>query len=174
MSVPQEPPPPETVVLVRQRYVDGDLVDHIRSETGLSRRDVYDCLDGVFPDSDGERPPKIPRRQVNAPRPRKAAGGRSALIASLWRTTERQVRDIDKRLRRHKQEPAERERDARMMAVVVKTVRELTAIEEKTQRVDDANVPPATIDAFRRELARKLAALGAGKGAAAADDADGA
>ena len=145
-------------------------VARIFRETGLSKRRVYDCFDGAFADGEGHNPPPLPRRQE----PRKPTDNRAVLIARLWRNAEHQVRDIDKRLRRHKQEPAERERDARLMAVVVKTVRELTAIEEKTQRVDDANVPPATIDAFRRELARKLAALGAGEGAAAADDADGA
>ena len=158
MPLRKEPPPPATVALARQRYAEGVCVARIFRETGLSKRRVYDCFDGAFADGEGHNPPPLPRRQE----PRKPTDNRAVLIARLWRNAEHQVREVDRRLRSREQEPAERERDARLMSVLVKTVRELTAIEGKTQHGEAEDEAPESIDTLRRELARKLAALGAG------------
>ena len=62
------------------------------------------------------------------------SGDRVALVGRLWRTAEAQVRDIEERLARHQQQPDERERDARTLAVLVKTMRELSALDDNNGR----------------------------------------
>ena len=91
------------------------------------------------------------------------SGDRVAIVRRLWRTAEAQVRDIEGRLRQDQQQPDERERDARMLAVLVKTLRELSALDEfqgatPTTAGDDDEVP-RDIDEFRRELARRIDAF---------------
>jgi hypothetical protein len=82
------------------------------------------------------------------------------------------VREIEDRMRARASggeagEPAERERDARMLAVLVKTLRELAALDEshkdaaravQADPTDDDPVP-RDIDEFRRELARRIQAF---------------
>ncbi len=63
--------------------------------------------------------------------PHRLTGSRTAVVKRLWRTAERQVRDIEARLIAAGQEPADRESDARLMAVLVKTLAELTALDER-------------------------------------------
>ena len=70
-----------------------------------------------------EKPPGTRRRRLS--------GDRVALVGRLWRTAEAQVRDIEERLARHQQQPDERERDARTLAVLVKTMRELSALDDQ-------------------------------------------
>jgi hypothetical protein len=93
---------------------------------------------------------------------------RRSLVARLWRTTEQQVREVEHRLSLGQREPADRERDARMLAIMVKTLRELSSIDvadaarpgkTKTQSETENDDGPADIDEFRRELARRLEAI---------------
>jgi hypothetical protein len=105
-----------------------------------------------------------PEPVVKTPKVRRARS-RVALVKSIWRAADAQVRDIEDRLVAAGQEPAERERDARMLAVLVKTLRELVAIDEEraaaksqAESYDDDSVP-RDIDEFRRELARKIDAV---------------
>ncbi len=74
----------------------------------------------------------------------------------LWRTAERQVRDIEDRLRLNLQQPDERERDARVLATMVKTLRELRALQEAEEEPSGEDEGPSNLDDFRRELARKI------------------
>ncbi len=69
-----------------------------------------------------------------AKRRKPLSGSPVSLIARLWRTAERQVRDIEDRLRLNQQPADERERDARMLAVIVKTVRDLRALRDCDER----------------------------------------
>jgi hypothetical protein len=106
-----------------------------------------------------------PRRRVIAgKRRRPLKDTRTSLVARLWRTAERQVRDIEARLTAVQQEPAERERDARVLSVLVKTLRELAAFDEATLEsqseketaAEDDDAVPRDIDELRRELARRV------------------
>jgi AcrR family transcriptional regulator len=153
---------PEQIAFARERYADRTVsVAQIERETGMSTRTLYYFVDGA----EG-RYPALPRRRVaTGGKPRAPGGDRTALVARLWRTAERQVREIEQRLARHRQEPDDRERDARVLAVLVKTLRELSALDEtKTGDISkdatyDDDEGPRDIDEFRRELARRMDAF---------------
>jgi hypothetical protein len=158
---------PEQVAKARQMYLDGATVAEIRRATGLTEHQLYYWFDGGPPDGERHLPP-LPRRRVvrqGGPRRRKFSGDRVALVGRLWRTAEGQVRDIEDRLARHQQQPDDRERDARTLAVLVKTLRELVALDDTRDGAaspadfehDDGG--PRDLDEFRRELARRMDAI---------------
>ena len=162
--------PPETVALARRSYVEGVPVSRILAETGMSLGTFYAVCDGKYDDGSGAPPPALPRRRIVMGRRRKALrASRMSLVKRLWRTAERQVRDIETRLEDHAQDPEGRERDTRMLAVMVKTLRELHAIDGahgKGTGKGDAALEPANddtrdINEFRRDLARKIDQLAA-------------
>ncbi|HTS40751.1 MAG TPA: hypothetical protein VMH84_09460 [Xanthobacteraceae bacterium] len=97
------------------------------------------------------------------------AGNRTALIKRMWRAADAQVSEIEHRLLCEKPEPSERERDARVLAVLAKTLRELSALDETTQDQQaapaDDDAVPRDMDELRRSLARKLEALVGGEAA---------
>lgn len=95
---------------------------------------------------------------------KKAPAKRATLIGRMWRTAELQVCDIEQRLQRDPPEPLERERDARVLAVLAKTLRELAALDASQQNnqtiaPEDDDPVPRDMDEFRRELARRIHAL---------------
>jgi hypothetical protein len=103
---------------------------------------------------------------------------RAAIVDKLWQSAERQVEDIHKRVTSAGLEPDERERDARMLSVLVKTLRDLAALDDTTMvaghdKPDDQS-DARDIDEFRRELARRIDALVAGRPGAVDDGAAGA
>lgn len=161
--------PPETVALVRRSYVEGVPISRILSETGLSLGTMYHVCDGMFDDGSGTRPAPLPRRRILMGRSRKALhASRISLVARMWRTAERQVRDIETRLDDHTQETDDRERDARVLAVLVKTLRELQAFDSalgkgkgKGKAAQEPVSDDRDIDEFRRDLARKIDQLAA-------------
>ena len=165
---------PEQCRLVRQDYAGGKTVRWIEIERGLSKHAVYFCLDGGPKNANGERLPKIIRRRVAGPKITRLSNARASLINRLWRTADRQVRDIEKRLHLGAQDPDERERDARVLATTVKTLRELRAL-DAAQAEQEPSPPdehgPNNLDDFRRDLARKIEAIVAGRSAPAAGDA---
>lgn len=148
-------PTPDTITLARQRYLEGAPLAAILAETNMSLGTLYLWLDGG-PESEPRLPP-LPRRRSVLKRRQHLAASRVSLIARLWRTAERQVRDIEDRVRLAVQEPEERERDARVLAITVKMLRDLSALqdgdEEEPAAHDDS---PDSIDNFRRELARRI------------------
>jgi hypothetical protein len=149
---------PQTIALARQRYQEGAAVKAILAETGMNLHGLYYWLKGGPASGPRHLPPLPPRSR---PR-RRQLPDRQAFVARLWRTAERQVRDIEKRLGEAEQEPAERERDARTLAVLVKTLRELAAFDETAQQPaaqEDDDPVPDDIDEFRNELARRIHAL---------------
>jgi hypothetical protein len=102
-----------------------------------------------------------------------AVADRASLVKQMWRTAEAQVREIEERLRRAGQGPDERERDARVLAVLAKTLRELAALDQANTGAaappaDDADDDPMPrdIDEFRRELARRIHAFVDSRGGA--------
>lgn len=96
------------------------------------------------------------------------AAERQQFVARLWRTAMLQVEDIERRLRADAQQPAESERDARTLAVLVKTLRELVAFDaavandaakDAMTADDDTDPVPRDADELRRELARRIRAF---------------
>lgn len=104
-------------------------------------------------------PPRPILRQSLEPK------NRPLLIARLWTAAERQVHEIEARLVEAGGDAATLERDARTLAILAKTVRDLMALDAaanpKPDKDDGENTPPRNIDAFRRALAQKLEELGA-------------
>ncbi len=154
---------PQAALRARQRYADGKPVRVILAETGLNLDQLYDWLDGA-PQPDGSiLLPPIPRRRTIVRRSSRAAT-RVALVTRMMRATEMQVHEIEQRLGGEAAEPTSRERDARMLAVLAKTMRELIALdtqnsadtgEGKPAQTDDDFIP-RDVDELRRELARRV------------------
>jgi hypothetical protein len=157
-------PSPTVVALVRRRYLEGATIDLIRAESGLkSTEKVYRCIDGEYDDGSGVKPAPIARRRLCA----RVGDGRAALVARLWRAAERQVREVEARINAIGLQPAEREGNARTMAVVVKTLRDLAAFDAAQRKQgpesEDDDPVPRDIDEFRRELARRIRAIVEGR-----------
>jgi len=166
---------PEQCRLVRQDYADGKTVRWIEIERGLLKHAIYFCLDGGPKNANGERLPKIIRRRVAGPNIKRLTNARASLINRLWRTADRQVRDIEKRLHLDAQDPDERERDARVLATTVKTLREgraLDAAQAEQEPSPQNDNGPDNLDDFRRELARKMDAVIASRAARSHGDAE--
>jgi hypothetical protein len=123
-------------------------------------------------------------RQAAQPRrpglARPATGRSRTVVARLWRTAERQVREIEDRLMRLEAgedasprmgDATQGERDAKTLAILAKTIRDLADLSQAQARpvarplptapeTEDGYDPPAAdLDELRRELARKLAAI---------------
>jgi hypothetical protein len=156
---------PEIIARARQMYADGALFADICKACGLSTGGLTYWIDGG--PAKGERHldplPRRNRAMARIRRGRRTKGDRIALIARLWRTAEAQVRDIEERLMRHAQQPDDREKDARTLAVLVKTLRELSALDGADGQPETEDDGPHDIEEFRRELARRMEAVVAGR-----------
>lgn len=156
------PPTWEEILRARAMYVEGFTVSRILAATNMSLGTLYYWLDGGPLEADGPRLPPIPRRRkVVGKRRRPLAADRVSLAARLWRTAERQARDIEERLARPDQPPPERERDARMLAVLVRALRDLSAFDAgqpgdpAREAVPDEHAAQDA-DAIRAELLRRI------------------
>jgi hypothetical protein len=158
------------ITLARQRYIEGAAVSRILAECGMSLGTFYLWLDGGPNDGTVRLPPIPRRRAVMGKRRMPLSGSRVSLIQRLWRTAERQVRDIEDRLRLQLQDAGERERDARVMAIVVRTLRDLRALDKAEEEAAAENDDTGNIDDFRRELARKIDGIIAARNLGAAGD----
>jgi hypothetical protein len=165
---------PENALRARQMYSEGATTRDILAETELSHWALYHWLAGGPKQENGERLlPEVPKRRMVVRR-KILKENRIALINRMMKTAERQVYDIEARLAGSKQAPGERERDARTLAVLAKTLQSLTAIdalhEPKVGKTkpkpldddDDEDRIPASIDALRRELSDRMAGMVAG------------
>jgi hypothetical protein len=161
-------PTPERVALARRLYVEGVPVKDILAATEMKLGLFYRCIDGKLPDGSGIVPARIGRRRAGV-RVRHRLGSRGALIARMWRTAERQVEEIEDRLRAAGLEQTERESNARTLATVARTLRELAAVDgarrarKGTLKDDDDDAAPRNIDELRRSLAEKLEAIVGGR-----------
>jgi hypothetical protein len=171
-------PTPDVVALVRRLYQDGVPVKDISARTGLRLGTMYRCVEGKFDDGSGIPPAPIPRRRADT-HTAERIGSRGALIARMWRTAERQVGEIEDRLKAAGIELAERESNARTLAIVARTLRELSAVDEadkargkEASKDNNDDVPPRNIDELRSSLAKKLEAFIGGPGSAVPDRAD--
>jgi len=165
------PLPIDIIVAVRRDYAEGAKpVAAIRAEYEITNNQLYACLDGIAAAATHQLPP-LPRRSsglVGKALRHRRQDNRTAMVRRLWRAAEAQVRDIEVRLMRTELEPAARERDARALAVLVKTLRELTALDPQQPNPKtaapaegdaDDDAIPRDMDEFRRELARRMDAF---------------
>jgi hypothetical protein len=154
---------------VRHEYATTNKpVAQIARENGMSNGTMYYWLDGGPPTGPLHLEP-IPRRKdgaIRSFRRRRLTGDRAAIVRRIWRTAEAQVRDIEDRLMQSGQPPDARERDARAMAVLVKTIRELSTLDDlktgdaaTTERARDDDEVPRDINEFRRALAERIEAF---------------
>jgi len=103
---------------------------------------------------------------------------RARLVSRLWKTAEGQVAEIEARLLAMRDDPQVLERDAKTLAIIARTLRDLVALDAETKaparkdHADEHTNPDAPRDlaTFRAELARKLDEL---RGERAGDDAAG-
>lgn len=164
---------PETALRARQMYEEGATARAIEAETKLSTWAVYHWVAGG-PKTMGVRAlPALPKRRMVVRR-KILKEDRVALVHRMMKAAERQVYDIEMRLAGTQQELGERERDARTLAVLAKTMQSLTALDalhepkagrRKKQIVDDDDDEdriPESIDMLRRELSERLAGMAAG------------
>jgi hypothetical protein len=157
---PYRPPTREQIERARSMYEQGFTVSRILAACDMAYGTLYYWLDGGPREEGGPLYPPIARRkQVVGKRRKPLEASRVSLTARLWRTTERQVRDIEERLSRPAASPVERERDVRMLNVLVRTMRDLALFDPAPP---DETLPaeePLDIDEFRLELARRIHAL---------------
>jgi hypothetical protein len=107
--------------------------------------------------------PPIPRRRAVLGKRRKPlAASTASLLARLTRTAERAALDIEQRLARPSAATPERERDLRMLASLVQSLRGLVALsptgDAGAARKDEDDLPE-DMDAFRERLARRIHVL---------------
>ncbi|OYU49032.1 MAG: hypothetical protein CFE31_06515 [Rhizobiales bacterium PAR1] len=109
---------------------------------------------------------------------KKAAAPRRRVVSRLWRTAERQVAEIETRMAGASDDPLALERDAKTLAIIAKTIRDLVAIDGEASEfnsrtkakeqatygakahllaaADSGDLGPRDIEGFRAELARRL------------------
>ena len=160
----------ETVVRAREDYVAGKNTGQIMAECGLLVGTFYKLLAGKG--GAAGVPAIVLRRDLGGERVKRPDRIRASLVDRLWRAADRQVREIEKRLRLNQKSDA-RERDARMLATMVKTLRELRALDaaRTQQEPSEDDHGPDNLDDFRRDLARKIDAIIARRAASPARDA---
>jgi hypothetical protein len=174
-NIRPEPNPPldrARVIRAREMYAEGFTVSRILAHCQMALGTLYACLDGVPFGQDGERMDAIPRRRdVTGKRRRALKADDVSLVNRLTRTAERQVRDIETQLSARDQAPVERERCVRMLASLTRALRDLAALRKqsagargsaKVSDDGDGETIPASIDALRQELSRRLYGMAAG------------
>ena len=165
---------PQNARRARQLYEQGVPTREIMTRTGLSKGSLYHWIAGG-PNTRGVPAlPALPKRR-GVKQPRMPKVERANLVTRMMRAAERQVRDIENRLAESGQAPGESERDARTLAVLARTLQSLAALDARHEPKagpfrkkplfdDEADQDriPASIDALREELSRKLAGMAAG------------
>jgi hypothetical protein len=170
---------PEVGEQMRTRYLAGATVPRILDEFDVSLGTLYRWLDGNPPG--GPKLTPVPRRRLAAKkRLRWAKASREATAARLWRALELQVRDIELRSASGKQKPAERDRDARTLAMFARAFGSFPVIEAMSEtrthtsrNQDEQDDDVRDIDEFRRDLARKIDGIIAERGARISGEPDG-
>lgn len=156
---------PQAALRARAMYGAGATTREIQAETGLERGTLYFWIDGG-PRRDGKPGsprilPPLERRRTIARR-KLRADERAGLVARMMRAAERQVQEIEERIGGTSNDDTER--DARTLAVLARTMRELTALDalhrgnderKKTARSHDEPFP-RDIGELRRSLSEKL------------------
>lgn len=173
---------PENALRARQMYEEGATAREIVAETKLSTWALYHWIAGGPKTMGVPALPALPKRRMVVPR-KIVKEDRLALVHRMMKAAERQVYDIEMRLAGTHQALGDRERDARTLAVLAKTMQSLTALDalhepktggRKKQIADDddEDLIPTDIDALRRELSQRMEAMAAGNPAGVSDTAD--
>jgi hypothetical protein len=173
---PLRPPTTEEIARARDMYAQGFTVARCLAAANMSLGTLYYWLDGgpylapttdqsaVGGDAQGARMlPPIPRRRVVVGKRRKPlAPDLVSVTARLTRTLAREALDIERRLAEPSDATPERERNVRMLAQLVQSVRVLATLVPGEAagagggaEPDDDPVPD-NIDEFRYELARRI------------------
>lgn len=173
-STPPRRQTPATAGLARRLYAEGVPIAEICARTGLSTGAAYHWIDREVGEDGTVRLDPVGRRATKAAAPHSHAppvgeAPRARLLARLWRAAERQVADIEARARRFEaaegeapaRGAADAEKDARALALLARTMRELAAAEDDgpAKPEKDADDTVRDLDEFRRELARRLERL---------------
>jgi hypothetical protein len=150
----------DTVMHIRRQYAEGVSLAKIYIENAVNKRVVYRCIAGNPPGLSAL--PPLPFRWTGTTEPQP---DRRAVIDRLWRSAKREVRGTDQRLARLPGGSPEREREVRVLPVLVKVVRDLTALDraqlqksasKETPRDDDDDALPRDLEELRRELSRRV------------------
>jgi hypothetical protein len=157
---PYRAPTDAEIAKARAMYVEKFTVSRILAATNMALGTLYYWLDGGPLDEQGRpRLPPIPRRRaaVLGKRRKPVRTDHGSLASRLFCTAERQVRDIEERLSKPGAGP-ERERDLRMLLMLVRSLRELSAFNAgaSLQGAPAAEPPVPDVDALRQKLARRL------------------
>ncbi len=89
-----------------------------------------------------------------------ATDPRSALAARLWRAAELQAAEIEASLATGPRPVADAERDARVLSVLAKTLRELSAVQADAEADDNHDdAAPDDLDELREALDERLRKL---------------
>jgi hypothetical protein len=148
------PPTMEKILRAREMYVEGFTVSRILAHCDMSLGTLYHWLDGGPPDADGKPMlDAIPRRrQVVGKRRAPLTADRVSLAGRLFRTAARQARDIELRLAQPSAATPERERDVRMLTMLVRAVRDLAGFEsEAALKEQGGAAEPTLADKIARE-----------------------
>lgn len=92
---------------------------------------------------------------------------RRRVVSRLWQTAEKQVDEVEHRLAALREDPQALEREAKTLAIIARTIRDLVALDEDARgasapekRNDTSTIPSArALAEFRRELAERLEQL---------------
>lgn len=120
-----------------------------------------------------------PPRPPSEPKPKRASVSRKAVVSQLWRAAKRQIDTHEEHLADLPKGTTASEADAKALAVLARTVRELVAIEEpQAARKDKHPDEPSAADdlrhvaQLRQDLARRLEALAAQDAGETSQEAD--
>ncbi|HEY4139874.1 MAG TPA: hypothetical protein VGM57_00590 [Pseudolabrys sp.] len=169
---PYRPPTREQIERARSMYEQGFTVSRILAACDMALGTLYYWLGGGPREEGGPLYPAIPRRkQVIGKRRKPLETSRVSLAARLWRTAERQARDIEERLARPAASTTERERDVRMFNIVVRTMRDLALFDAAQTPAPETTVAPERdVEELRASLIRSMEAIAAER---EEEDADG-
>jgi hypothetical protein len=159
---------PETAQRARQMYADGESVAPIKVETGMTGYAIYFWLGGGPLTDSGPMLEPIPRRVMRTRRV--TADDRRAMVARIMRSCDKQISEIERRI---SPSPNQLDQDSRRLALISRTLNELTAIDQRNRemklkaaqrksneksRTDEQPVL-RDADELRRSLSRKLEAI---------------
>ena len=117
-------------------------------------------------------------QQAAGPKSKRKTISRKAVVGQLWRAAKRQIDTHEEHLADLPKGSTASEADAKALAVLARTVRELVAIEEppatrKDKRTDDPSADDLRhVAQLRQDLARRLEALAAQDAGEASQEAD--
>ena len=153
---PYRPPTREQIERARAMYLEGFTVSRILDAGDMSLGTFYYWLDGGPVENGVPLYPPIPRRCVvvgKRRRPLKAS--RVSLAARMFRTAERQARDIEQRLAKPSGASPERERDVRMLTMLVRALRDLSSFDSAAALAEQGGRDEPALAAARDKLARE-------------------